>query len=460
MLSRSGTSMETKGLRLCPSQSDGRQVMVNKRKLCHLLAWGLVFSCSASLHAAVITLKIRAINPSRAEKQKTEVKRSLPKGVKPEDVVNADGLDVSYDVTTKTYCVQKEVELEPGKDRVFDVVIKDIWEIPEATLQELSSHASKLAEAMKGSDKADTAGSLKSVIDEGVKAVQARQAANAVGTVKPVDHIRAYESNMEALDRIRKDVGMLENLVIVVGKDPESILGLPRIPPPEESGNMGATGSVVTIHFKITNPSLTEKRKVPLKRDLPAEVKTPDVVDAGGLQVGFDTARNVGYVYLEDIELAPQESKVFDVKVRDPWAGLADRLPKLEGRAQDILKITADMESYKAVDAQARAILKDLGDLKGRKGPEGISPQYVAFARQQAEDVRGLETRLQRLEEIFQPREKPIKAGIPVMDVPRPDKRTTWVLIYIILGFLGVFSALFYFRWYGKGKSEKMNPSP
>ena len=132
----------------------------------------------------------------------------------------------------------------------------------------------------------------------------------------------------------------------------------------------------------------------------------------------------------------------------------------MEGRAQDILKITADMESYKAVDAQARAILKDLGDLKGRKGPEGISPQYVAFARQQAEDVRGLETRLQRLEEIFQPREKPIKAGIPVMDVPRPDKRTTWVLIYIILGFLGVFSALFYFRWYGKGKSEKMNPSP
>jgi uncharacterized membrane protein YuzA (DUF378 family) len=44
-----------------------------------------------------------------------------------------------------------------------------------------------------------------------------------------------------------------------------------------------------------------------------------------------------------------------------------------------------------------------------------------------------------------------------MMDVPRPDKRTTWIIIYIILGFLGIFSLLFFLRWFGKGKSEKVD---
>lgn len=433
--------------------------MAFKQKLIPLLVLVVVVALVSGAHAAVITLKIRAINPSQVEKQKALVKSALPKGVKPADVVSAGELEIVYDVATKTYLVQKEVELAPGENRAFEVVIKDIWELSDATLNELSGHAVKLAGALKGSDKAETAARLQTLVEEGIKGVAARQAAFAVGVAKPVDHIRAYESNMEALERIRKDVGMLENLVIAAGKDPETILGLPKIPPPAESGGSGGTGKVMTIHIKITNPSLTQVRTNSIRRELPSEIKTPDVIDPGELKVGFDAAQNVCYVYREDIPLAPQESRVFDVKVSDPWAGIIERLPKLEGRAKDILAITADMESYKAVDAQARSILKDLEKIKGQKGPEAVNPEYVAFARQQAAEVRDVETRIQRLEELFQPREKPIKAGIPVMDVPRPDKRTTWVLIYIILGFLGAFSALFFIRWYGKGKAEKLGNS-
>ena len=85
-----------------------------------------------------------------------------------------------------------------------------------------------------------------------------------------------------------------------------------------------------------------------------------------------------------------------------------------------------------------------------------VNDQYVAFARRQVADVTAIEGRIQRLEEFFQPNEKAVIGG-PIMDVPRPDKRTTWVIIYIILGFLGIFSLLFFLRWFGKGKAEKVD---
>jgi hypothetical protein len=349
------------------------------------------------------------------------------------------------------------VELNPAESRTFDVVIKDIWVIPEADLQQLTAHAVKLAGALKSSDKEDTAGRLQQVIEDGVKRVSSRQDAYAVGVVKPLDHIRAYEANVEAISRIRKDVGVLENLVIAAGKEPEQILGSAKSEPVADRDISDATNAVVVIHIKVSNSSPTEKRKIPVRHDFPAEVRVTDILDAGGLQVWVDPVKNVSYAFLpEALELEPKGVQVFDVKLKDPWALPAGKLDRLEKRAQEILNITRDMESYQAVKTQAQAVLKELEEVKGRKSPDVVNDQYVAFFRRVKADVLAIEGRVQRLEEFFQPSEKPIKTGVPMMDVPRPDKRTTWVIIYIILGFLAIFSLLFFLRWFGKGKAGKV----
>ena len=420
-------------------------------------AWLFVFS-GASVGGAVITLKIRAINPSKADKQKVVATALLPGRVKPEDVENTEKFEFVYDVAAQTYRVNKEVELNPAETRTLEVVIKDVWTIPDEEIQKLSVHAGKLAGELKSSDKEETAGRLLGVIEEGVKAVVARQAAYAVGVVKPLDHIRAYEANSEAISRIRKDVGVLENLVISAGKDPDVILGAPKSTPPADRDINESTNSVVVLHIKITNTSPTEKRPIPVRHEFPSEVRATDIVDAGGLQIGVDAEKNICYAYLpEALELEPKGVRIFDVKIKDPWALPGGKLPKLEARINEILNITREMDSYKAVKVQAQTILKELDEVKGRKGPDVVNDQYVAFARRQVADVRAIEGRVQRLEEFFQPSEKPIKGGIPMMDVPRPDKRTTWVIIYIILGFLGIFSILFFLRWFGKGKAEKVD---
>ncbi len=437
-------------------------IKLNQKKpfrwLCVLVGAGLLLGgAGAPATAATITLKIRAINPSQIDKQSVDVKQPLPKLVKPDDVVSAGELDVVYDIASKSYFVQKKVEVEPGQTRTFDVVIKDIWTIPEAAFREMAGQAQSLSSSLKGSEQGATGEKLAGLIQENLKAVSSRQAAYAVGAAKPVDHIRAFESNMEMMDRIRRDVGMLENLAMAAGKMPQQLMGSPRGTPPAEAESGTSTGDVVTLHVKVTNPSLTEKRSVPLRHEFPSEIKPTDVMDDGGLQIGFDAARNVCYAYLDSVQLAPQESKVYDVKIRNPWTDALLKAPQLENRAAELVKLTKDAPEYKVVLTQAEALLKEIGTLKAQKGPGSVNAQYVAYARKQHESFRDVEARILRLEELFQPREKPVRYGVPMMDIPRPDRRTTWVIIYIILAFLALFSLAFFLRWFGRSKAEELD---
>lgn len=418
-----------------------------------LLAAGPV----GSVQAASVVLKIRAINPSKTEKQPVEVKSFLPKPAVPADVVDTAGLDMAYDVASKTYYVRKTVELDPGQTRTFEVQLKDIWIIPEATLTGMDQHASALSAALKGTAQGDTATRLGGVLAEGVKGVLERQNAFAVGVAKPIDHIRAYEFNMEALERIRRDIGMLENLAIAAGKDPGKLMGVSRVaPPPEPGRGVGGTSDVVVIHIKVTNPSLTEKKSIPLRRDFPSEVQPTDVIDAGGLQIGFDGAKGICYAFLEAVDLGPQESKVFDLKLRNPWAEAADWVPRIEARARELSDIAKQTAAYKSVIQDIEAVLQELAAVKEEKVPGVMNEDYVAFSRRKAETLRGLEGRLMRLEELFQPHDKPQKVfDAPVLNVQSPSRQTTWMIIYIILGFLALVSLLFYLRWYGKSKAEK-----
>jgi hypothetical protein len=431
----------------------------NNLRVALLLVWILAGVTGGISQADTLAVKIRAINPSKIEKQSVTVKSFLPAPATPADVIDAAGLDIAYDIAAKTYYVHKVIELDPGQTRTFEVKVRDIWVVPESVLDEMAQHVSVLMAALKGTAQGDTAEQLNGVLTEGMKAVKERQNAYVVGVVKPIEHIRAYESNMEALTRIRRDIGMMENLVIAAGKDPGKLLGASRVLPPASNGVEGSTGNVVIVHIKVTNPSPTEKRTIPLRRDFPIEVKPTDVIDAGGLQIGFDSVKNVCYAFSDTIDLAPQESKVFDVKLINPWGGIDEWILKLEARAKELSELTKTTEAYTSVVHDIELVIKELIAVKAEKVPDVVNEEYVASVRRKTEALKGIESRLIRLEELFQPREKPQDIfGAPILNVKSPSRQTTWMIIYIILGFLAVVSLMFYLRWFGKGKAEKSSP--
>jgi len=406
---------------------------------------------------ATVTLKVQAFNKSQTEKQTASVRSTLPGGVTPDTVISLGGLDLSYDVSTKTYYVHKQVDIDPGQTRTFEVVLNDVWNIPESTLTELGTHAKALADATKDTG-SDTGQKMGTVVAESLKATAERQRAYAVGAVKAVDHIRAYESNTKAIEQVRKDIGVLENLVIAAGKDPGTILGSPLIPPPIDTGDGSHTDQVMTIRIKVTNPSLTEKKTIPLRQDLPTEVGPTDIVDAGGLQIGFDAALGVTYVYAEAVELPAQQSREYEVRIRNPWAGADEHADKLKARITTLAEIGKKTEAYGSITNDIGTIASELSAVSTNKPPAALNEEYVAFARRRADRLRQIEGRIMRIEELFHASQKLAPSfTAPILDVKPPTRETTWRIIWIILIFLAVFSLLFFLRWFGRSKSETLD---
>jgi hypothetical protein len=86
-------------------------------------------------------------------------------------------------------------------------------------------------------------------------------------------------------------------------------------------------------------------------------------------------------------------------------------------------------------------------------GPETLDQHYVAFFRDQARRLDRLEDQINRVKSALKPRSNTSKMGFKAKP---PSMKTTWLIIYIILGFLALFSILFFLRWYGKSKSEEL----
>ena len=85
-----------------------------------------------------VTMKVVAVNPS-AEKIKTvPVRIDLPQEITPADVLDRGEMDLEFDMEHSTYYVQKtEVQLAPKQTRVFEVVVRDVWFVPDEELEGL-----------------------------------------------------------------------------------------------------------------------------------------------------------------------------------------------------------------------------------------------------------------------------------------------------------------------------------
>lgn len=103
-----------------------------------------------------------------------------------------------------------------------------------------------------------------------------------------------------------------------------SILGSPFI------GGIEVSASVV-LKIRVENPSKTEAQTVPVKVYLPKEVNPKtDIMDLGGLKLNYDTATGTYYVHGE-VPLGPGESVNKAVEMKDVWVQSEEELSaKLE----------------------------------------------------------------------------------------------------------------------------------
>jgi len=414
-----------------------------------LAAWGMPAS------GATVRLRITVVNP-RETNQVADVRANLPARVGTNDVVSWGGLDWGYDTRNDIYYVHKKVELGPKEGRVFDIDIRDIWTIEPGEIDGINRHAGALVDKLRGAEVHATATELQKLIEKNLADILERQDKFAIGPgVEAIQHINAYETNLGMLRRVKRDVGMIENLVLGTGQDIGEMVGESKLLAKPERGEDSEPAEYKTaiMEFTVVNPSVSEKKQAVVRESLPEEVKIYDVLEAGELEVGADYNTGMCYVYKEGIDLAPGEKKTFRVTIRDKWDVNGPRVASLIASASNLLYRVEVRGRYKGVEEAISGVLGGLLEIRGEEGPTAVNDAYVAFFREQTARVDILEQKLRRVEAALRPIERKSKWGFAVQ---APSKKTTWLIIYIVLGFLGFFSVLFFLRWYGKSKSEKL----
>ena len=215
----------------------------------------------------------------------------------------------------------------------------------------------------------------------------------------------------------------------------------------------------ITFRVVAVNPSQTKTYKVPVKFYLPQEVTPRDILDAGGLEFEYDEQKASYFVYKDGVGLAPRETKVFDVIVRDVWAVPEPELASLKEYTSLVLSRLEKSPYYDAAKPIADSIFQRLTFIAKTQVDESLGrKQYIGVYRINLKTIGKIKEDLVKMEKLLS-----FTGGPPVPQMLQesrlksdaPTTKTTWLLVLMIVVFLGLFGGLFFFPWNRRVKDMK-----
>src|SRR3990167_687113 len=111
----------------------------------------LVASMAQAADSGTIVLKAMIVNPSETETQTVPVELPLPRETGKKDVVSlTEGLQIRYDMDQGVYKAVGEMTLVPGEQKMIQVNIVDVWQIPEKDIQFQKGYLPTLLKVLEG----------------------------------------------------------------------------------------------------------------------------------------------------------------------------------------------------------------------------------------------------------------------------------------------------------------------
>ena len=178
-----------------------------------------------------VVIKVRAINPLDKEAP-AAIHYPLPAGLTSEDVLAkrvtrgkgpaapAD-FEISFDENEKIYFIDDQVTLAPKEIIVLEVEAKDVWTVPQKTIDDLKGQAEDLVKARpreEGGEEEEAgpdpvAVKLKEEIFRQLGQILQAQSKSGITQVGVQGHIEAYQKNREILQQVGMDIAMLRNMM-------------------------------------------------------------------------------------------------------------------------------------------------------------------------------------------------------------------------------------------------------
>ena len=169
-----------------------------------------------SAHAEMV-LKVLVVNPSETEVKEFEIRNSLPPEVKPEHVLDADGLKVDYDSQAGTYFVLGTVTLKPKESITKRIVIEDVWVIPPDRLSALRRETKDILAKLEATPYLERGQLLAQAVEQRVAEVEESQ---EQPFLHPVQHINRYRDDSQKLQLVDADLVSLRQLMVMAALNP------------------------------------------------------------------------------------------------------------------------------------------------------------------------------------------------------------------------------------------------
>lgn len=207
----------------------------------------------------------------------------------------------------------------------------------------------------------------------------------------------------------------------------------------------------ITLRVVAVNPSADTPKTVPVRIELPQEVTPADILDSGELSIEFDEQRSKYYAYKDGVTLAPKQTRVFEISVRDVWFVPEPQLQSLKAQTRLTLQRLEKTDYYPSATQLAESIVQRLDSITAIQRSETISrKQQIGAFRRHSLVLKDVKEDLARLEKLLS-----FSGGPPVPSMleesplksDSPSTTTTWLVIFLIVIFMGLLAGQFFFTW-------------
>ena len=215
----------------------------------------------------------------------------------------------------------------------------------------------------------------------------------------------------------------------------------------------------IELSVIAVNPSDVKTQTVQIKTYLPKEI-TPDmIIDASGLDIEFDSEQSMYYVYKDEVKLNPAETKTFNIELKDAWIIPQGRLDSLKVQTESIVTRLEGSQFYESAQLLGETIYEVLDtvtvtqddDTVSRKSHIGIYRNNLKIVNQVKEDIDRLEKQLVVASSL----PKPDVLEASELKTESPTESTSWMIIFIIMLFIGMLAGVFFFTWQTQAHATK-----
>ena len=213
----------------------------------------------------------------------------------------------------------------------------------------------------------------------------------------------------------------------------------------------------------VLNPSATLTQTKDVRTPLPKEITSKDIADTGDMELEYDNKEGAFVASKTGIVLEPGETKVFEILLNDVWMLDEGRLETLRKRTEKIVANLKETKAYEKATLIAEGMYAHIDQIvKTQNNANVTTNQHISYYRDNLLLRESLDKDMAELEKLLV-----LSGGTVSLDavekadlnVHGPDAKTTWIIVFVILIFIGILGAVFYFTWQGQAGAKDKEKS-